>query len=199
MLLCDSPLSKDGISRRRVLQGAAWAAPAVMIASAAPAAAASAAIEGGMLLFTSNHAVAYMDSYADKSWSQARTLLIDPDIVNASLPGGLTASGITLTFAVPKAWLPGGKLTWHGYQTYSTGGGTPPFTVTITESSTAYVFLLTSTVELAPNHQPSWSPEYRIEIDPNVDIVGQTILQTARGTAGTETWVTHSLSTVISR
>lgn len=151
-----------------------------------------------MLLFTSNHAIFKREGYADKGWAQLPTLLIDPDIVNASLPGGPTATGITLTFAVPKAWLPGGKLGWHGFATYQNRGGTPPnFSVSVTEGSTSYVFVLTATVDLGPNHHPSWSPEYRIELDPSASIVGQTLVQTARGTANGETWITNTTSTVV--
>jgi len=46
--------AERGVSRRRVVQGVAWSVPAVLIATAAPAAAASPAVQGGLALTSSS-------------------------------------------------------------------------------------------------------------------------------------------------
>lgn len=48
------PTQSDGISRRRILQAGLWAAPAIVIATSAPAAAASQAVNGASLLRITN-------------------------------------------------------------------------------------------------------------------------------------------------
>ena len=54
--------TRGGISRRRVLAGAAWAAPAILIATAAPAAAGSAPVAGRVLLVPSSLAASMVES-----------------------------------------------------------------------------------------------------------------------------------------
>lgn len=49
--------AERGVSRRRVVQGVAWSVPAVLIATAAPAAAASPAVQGGLALTNSSMTV----------------------------------------------------------------------------------------------------------------------------------------------
>ena len=54
--------TSGGISRRRVLAGAAWAAPAILIATAAPAAAGSQPVAGRVLLDRSSIAASMVES-----------------------------------------------------------------------------------------------------------------------------------------
>lgn len=194
--MAEGPTGIGTISRRRVLVGAAWAAPAVLVATAAPAAAASAQL--GYLYFANTIIKRETVGISDRNWAQLPVLVVDPDIANASPEGGPTVTGVTLTFTVLKAWLPGGTLGWHGAYHWLAGGGSPGFTVSISEGANAYVFVLTSALSLMPKNEPTWSPEYRIELDPGASIVGLPYTVRAAGNAGGTLWSTNSTAAIAS-
>src|SRR5690242_20179009 len=80
-----------GLSRRRVLQGVAWATPAVIVATAAPSAAAS-AVELGAIAFSSTSA--YMT---------ASTLTVTGRFVFVGSSAALPVTNVVATIVVPTA------------------------------------------------------------------------------------------------
>lgn len=193
--MAEGPTSNGTISRRHVLVGAAWATPAVLVATAAPASAV-ASPELGFLYFANTIIRRETVLINDLDWAQRPLLVVDPDIANASPAGGPTVTGVTLTFSVPKAWLPGGTLGWHGAFPWLVGGGSPGFTVSIAEGASAYVFVLSSALPLTPNNGNTWSPEYRIELDPAASVVGQSFTVRAGGDAAGTPWFSNSTATI---
>ncbi|MCR6711850.1 MAG: hypothetical protein NVV57_03755 [Demequina sp.] len=190
--------SEGGISRRRIIQGVAWTTPAIVLAVATPPAAASDGAPAGYLTFTTAHVYLKMEKIFDYNWDKDRPiLLIDPDLTNTAPGGGATATNVTIQFAVPKSWLPNGQLAWHGAYTYQPGGGTPPFSVSVSEATTSYIFTLISPTSLGPNSSGTFSPEYRIELASSPSPVGQTLTQTARANANGSTWLTAATSTIV--
>ncbi|WP_062462174.1 hypothetical protein [Demequina soli] len=110
----ESPNTRQthGVSRRRLVQGVAWATPAILIATAAPAAAASPNVTFSGLTFTpSNNGVNYFADY---------TLT----------PNGINVTSLVLTLTMPS----------QAYESFSVvAGGTPsvsPATDIVTTSIT---------------------------------------------------------------
>ena len=192
------PISDHPVSRRRVVQGVAWAAPAIVLATAIPAAASSdGGAQLGYLSFTTNTVKVDTVAINDLNWATKPILLIDPDITNLAPPGGPSVTGTALSFSIPKAWLPNGTLGWHGAYNWLAGGGTPnDFVVSVAEGTSAYTFLLQTVTVLGANSNTSFSPEYRIELSPSASLVGQTLVMRAAGNANGTAWGTNTTATV---
>jgi len=149
------------------------------------------------LVFTAKKVERATVAINDLNWAQRPILVVDPDIANASPPGGPSVTNTVLTFSIPKAWLPNGTLGWHGAYPWLAGGGTPAdFVVTVAESANAYTFLLQTVTVLGANHSPTFSPEYRVEVSPSVNLAGQQVVLRAAGNASGTAWGTNVSSTI---
>jgi hypothetical protein len=92
----------SGVSRRRVLQGAVWTAPVVLIATSAPAVAAS-EVNGGLKFndFTAISALSYWNNTAQES---IPAVIGQANVQNLPSVGGGTSPDVmefTITYALP--------------------------------------------------------------------------------------------------
>ncbi len=114
-------------------------------------------------------------------------------------PVPATVTGVSVTYSIPKAWLPGGALGWHGLRPHEDGGGAPPhngfnFSTTITDTPTHVTVTLLFAVPIV--QWGMFSPEYRVEIAADADVVGQPFLVTTYGVVGSEQWITPWTATI---
>lgn len=128
--------ASGGASRRRILQGAAWAAPAVVVASAVPATAGS-LDPSGTIVFNIDPPFS-LGSWYDPSippFGANRPVYVVQNQIRWAGPfnNGNDVSGILATFRVPKAESTAGAFTILDVQT----GWTP---VQRTETSTDWVY-----------------------------------------------------------
>jgi len=123
--------TNHGISRRRILHGVAWAAPAVIVATAAPAAAASATTPLGASLpsgtgasFTDGQvASAYQASYWNAT-SGSSLKVVNSQVYIQNAGNGVPAmTGITATLVIPSNAT--GTVSWGMGNVSGIPSGTP--------------------------------------------------------------------------
>ncbi|MDN4484191.1 hypothetical protein [Demequina lignilytica] len=116
----------NGVSRRRLIQGAAWATPAIVIASAAPALAqspaANATISASLVSRPSNKSKTYTLSFVNNAWLASGFYVVATVTGNVVSSVSISTTGTSWFTTQPHTFTHGAELV----------GGADPATIQVT-------------------------------------------------------------------
>lgn len=178
-----------GVSRRHLLQGAAWATPAIIIATSAPAAATSEAPVNKVVLHDAKAEVhdPYWIETQQGNGRVGRVLLVNFRVQNSGL-GGESLTSSQIVFTVPEAALKG--LPDHGFQYLDAG-----WTASVSVAGPALTVVLTHGGTIAP-----WGDSggaIWIELKPGTDVMGKNFMMTATAQKGSGATASEPRNVVI--
>ena len=166
-----APARSEGLSRRRIIQGVAWTTPAVLIATAAPALAASGAPSAtAQLVFTQAEAV-----QRDNQWTgsgHVKAVSVAFRVQNQG-NGSRPVDAITVTFKVPGAANPGSPNVGFVY-----GDAGWVYSTTVSGGDLVVVATYSGRMNAWGNSGAAiW-----VELKKNAKLVGTSLALTAQGT-----------------